>query len=162
MSTHENSNQEVISLLPVLGHLPGSLLVPAPGGHLLAEVQQVVKVLPERHLIPILQQVSLCTASMLCCVCWHRAGSFSAIYNIHLSHCHPDIPKLFWPPLSRPVPHILCLLLTLHTTLLLHSKPVSHSKSIVCVCELPKCIAAFLFLSQHSPPRIQHLPRQGA
>ena len=44
---------------------------------------------------------------------WDRAGSLSAIYNIHLGR-HPDIPKLFRPPLSQPLPHILCLLLTLH------------------------------------------------
>ena len=84
------------------------------------------------------------------------AGSLSAIYNIHLGLCHPDIPKLFWPPLSRPVPHILCLLLTLHTTLPLHSKPVSHSKSIVCAAKMHCCIPlsfSTLTSSYPAPPK---------
>ena len=55
-------------------------------------------------------QLTLCL--LVLCVGGTEAGSTSAIYNIHLGR-HPDIPKLFRPPLSRPVPHILCLLLTL-------------------------------------------------
>ena len=64
MSTREKSNPVQKEKLPVLGNLPRPLLVPAPGGHLLAQVEQVVKVLPERNLIPILQHVSLSTVSM--------------------------------------------------------------------------------------------------
>ena len=136
----------------------------------------------------------------------HRAGSLSAIYNVHLGR-HSDIPKLFRPPLSRHVPHILCLLLTLHirihtqntqlqthkhtnTQIQLKRSPylamsltsyvsgctphhtatafqprLSFQKYSACdrvQCAM-QCIVAFLFLSQHSPPRIhRHLPRQAA
>ena len=88
-----------------------------------------------------------------------EAGSFSAIYNIHLGR-HPDIPKLFRPPLSRPVPHILCLLLTLQR--LCQRIPQPRLSFQVCFAPPSHRQNAFLFLSQHSPPHSRHLPGQVA
>ena len=88
-----------------------------------------------------------------------EAGSTSAIYNIHLGR-HPDIPKLFRPPLSRPVPHILCLLLTLQR--LCQRIPKPRLSFQVCFAPPIHQQTAFLFLSQHSPPHSRHLPGQVA
>ena len=88
-----------------------------------------------------------------------EAGSTSAIYNIHLGR-HPDIPKLFRPPLSRPVPHILCLLLTLQR--LCQRIPQARLSFQVCFAPPSHRQNAFLFLSQHSPPHSSHLPGQAA
>ena len=88
-----------------------------------------------------------------------EAGSTSAIYNIHLGR-HPDIPKLFRPPLSRPVPHILCLLLTLQR--LCQRIPQPRLSFQVCFAPPSHRQNAFLFLSQHSPPHSRHLPGQAA
>ena len=88
-----------------------------------------------------------------------EGGSFSAIYNIHLGR-HPDIPKLFRPPLSRPVPHILCLLLTLQR--LCQRIPQPRLSFQVCFAPPSHRQNAFLFLSQHSPPHSRHLPGQAA
>ena len=180
---------------PVLGNLSGSLLVSCPGGHLLAQVEQVVKVLRGRHLyyfctsslpytasktsllfqfvlvlflvlrgrclilfpLHILQWTTLCLLVLY--GGGREAGSFSAIYNIHLGR-HPDIPKLFRPPLSRPVPHILCLLLTLQR--LCQRIPQPRLSFQVCFAPPSHRQNAFLFLSQHSPPHSRHLPGQVA
>ena len=89
----------------------------------------------------------------------HRAGSLSAIYNVHLGR-HSDIPKLFRPPLSRHVPHILCLLLTLQR--LCQRIPQPCLSFQVCFAPPSHHQNAFLFLSQHSPPHSRHLPGQAA
>ena len=104
-----------------------------------------------------LLQWALCPP-VLCSGCT-EAGSFSAIYNIHLGR-HPDIPKLFRPPLSRPVPHILCLLLTLQR--LCQRIPQPRLSFQVCFAPPSHRQNAFLFLSQHSPPHSRHLPGQAA
>ena len=180
---------------PVLGNLSRSLLVSCPGGHLLAQVEQVVKVLRGKRLyyfnlyyfyslygeqdvftisfstisIPYIArktsllfplhvfQWTLCL--LVLCSGGTEAGSFSAIYNIHLGR-HPDIPKLFRPPLSRPVPHILCLLLTLQR--LCQRIPQPCLSFQVCFAPPSHHQNAFLFLSQHSPPHSRHLPGQVA
>ena len=101
--------------------------------------------------------LSLCL--LVLCSGGTEAGSTSAIYNIHLGR-HPDIPKLFRPPLSRPVPHILCLLLTLQR--LCQRIPQPRLSFQVCFAPPSHQQNAFLFLSQHSPPHSRHLPGQAA
>ena len=88
----------------------------------------------------------------------HRAGSLSAIYNVHLGR-HSDIPKLFRPPYPA-------MSLTFYVSFSRCSdcanafqNPVSHSK---CFAPPSHRQNAFLFLSQHSPPHSRHLPGQAA
>ena len=101
-----------------------------------------------------------CVCLLVLCSGGTEAGSTSAIYNIHLGR-HPDIPKLFRPPLSRPVPHILCLLLTLQR--LCQRIPQPRLSFQVCFAPPSHRQNAFLFRSQHfSPPHSRHLPGQVA
>ena len=121
----------------------------------------LLPILQGRHLLlfplHVFQWATLCL--LVLCSGGTEAGSTSAIYNIHLGR-HPDIPKLFRPPLSRPVPHILCLLLTLQR--LCQRIPQPRLSFQVCFAPPSHQQNAFLFLSQHSPPHSRHLPGQAA
>ena len=121
----------------------------------------LLPILQGRHLLlfplHVFQWATLCL--LVLCSGGTEAGSTSAIYNIHLGR-HPDIPKLFRPPLSRPVPHILCLLLTLQR--LCQRIPQPRLSFQVCFAPPSHRQNAFLFLSQHSPPHSRHLPGQAA